>query len=217
VAPIDDGGLVPTNGGGQIDEAKWLQWSRGLGAPPNLVMDQALAYAGVTRADLPAPPASAARASTNADPYHAQAPYYEVARRQSNRNFVVMPNAELLRGEVARDLGGNSVLLIAHPIFGTQGRAPGQPLVEDNAPHGHVYPVDGVADLMQMAHRENILIYMPHPRSKGSAGFPDANDRGIGFRGGWVWMGPSSGSANIAACRLCMERPTATIFTPTIR
>jgi hypothetical protein len=195
VAPIDGGGLVSTTaGGGQVDDAKWLQWSRGLGAPPYMVLDQAMAYAGVTRADLPAPPASSARASTNADPYHGQALYYEVARRQSNRNFVVMPNAELLRGEVARDLGGHSDLLISHPVFWTQGRASGQPLVEDNSTYGHVYHVDGVADLMEMAHRENILIYMPHPRSKGSAGFPDAikdtahfldaNYRGIGFRWG---------------------------------
>jgi hypothetical protein len=54
--------------------------------------------------------------------------------------------------------------------------------------------VGGVEDMMEMAHRENILIYMPHPRSKGSAGFPDAikdtshfldaSYRGIGFRWG---------------------------------
>jgi hypothetical protein len=48
--------------------------------------------------------------------------------------------------------------------------------------------------MMEMAHRENMLIYLPHPRSKGSAGYPDAikdtthfldaNYRGIGFRWG---------------------------------
>jgi hypothetical protein len=48
--------------------------------------------------------------------------------------------------------------------------------------------------MMEMVRRENLLIYMPHPRSKGSAGFPDAikdtphfvdaGYRGIGFRWG---------------------------------
>ena len=220
VAPIDGGGVVPTTaaagrgvagrGGVQVDDAKWLQWSRGLGAPPDLVLDQALDYAGVTRADLhlpaaadvpPAPPAAGGRGARegaggrgSADPYRGQALYYETARRQSDRNFAVMPNAELLRGEVARDLGGHSDLLISHPVFWTQGRASGQPLVEDNATYGHVYHVGGVEDMMEMAHRENILIYMPHPRSKGSTGFPDAikdtahfldaSYRGIGFRWG---------------------------------
>jgi hypothetical protein len=219
VAPIDGGGLVSTTAatgegatggrGGQVDDVKWLQWTRGLGAPLDLILDQALAYAGVTRADLhlpsaasvpPAAPAAGGRgargggARGSVDPYRNQALYYETARRQSDRNFVVMPNVELLRGEVARDLGGHSDLLISHPVFWTQGRAAGQPLVEDNAAYGHVYHVGGVEDMMEMAHRENILIFMPHPRSKGSTGFPDAikdtphfldaSYRGIGFRWG---------------------------------
>ncbi len=222
VAPIDGGGIAattPANGaaataarGGLNDDPKWLQWSRGLGAPADLVVDEALAFAGVTRADLhllasgatpPPPPApgrkggargAAGGRAASADPYRGQALYYETARRQSDRNFTVMPNAELLRGEIARDLGGHSDLLISHPIFWTQGRAPGQPLVEENATYGHVYRVGGVEDMIEMAHRENLLIYMPHPRSKGSAGFPDAikdtphfldaSYRGIGFRWG---------------------------------
>jgi hypothetical protein len=220
VAPIDGGGADPAaaagsgtparGGGGQVDNPKWLQWTRGLGAPPELILDQALAYAGVTRADLHLPtvvdaslaPAGGGRGGVgragagrgSADPYRGQALYYETARRQSDRNFVVMPNTELLRGEVARDLGGHSDMLISHPVFWTQGRAAGQSLVEDNSIYGHVYHVGTTADMMEMAHREDIQIYMPHPRSKGSTGFPDAirntphfldsNYRGIGFRWG---------------------------------
>jgi hypothetical protein len=224
VAPIDGGGAVantaapaptlltpparsaPSGGRGQVDDPRWLQWSRGLGAPADWVVDQALAYAGVTRASLhlpaaandpPARPATGGIVTTERfapDPYRNLALYYETARRQSSGNFVVMPNAELLRGEVARDLGGHSDLLFSHPVYWTQGRAPGQRLVEDHATYGHVYHVGGVEDMMEVAHRENILIYMPHPRSKGSAGFPDAIKdtphfrdaayRGIGFRWG---------------------------------
>ena len=73
-------------------------------------------------------------------------------------------------------------------------RAAGQPLVENHPKYGKVYHLGSTADMMEMTHRENMLIYMPHPRSKGSAGFPDgikdtahfldANYRGIGFRWG---------------------------------
>ncbi len=196
--------------GGPVDDPKWLQWTRGLGAPPELIVDKALAFAGVTRAELRLPPATppivvtglvaAGRGAASPvrgaspDTYRGEANYYETARRQSGSSFVVMPNTELLRGEVARGLGGHSDMLISHPVYWTQGRAPGQPLVEEHPVYGHVYHVGGVEDMIEMAHRERILIYMPHPRSKGSTGFPDAikdtphfldaSYRGIGFRWG---------------------------------
>ena len=57
-----------------------------------------------------------------------------------------------------------------------------------------MYHVGSPADMMEMAKRENVLIFMPHPRSKGSTGFPEAvkdtdhfkneNYRGIGLRWG---------------------------------
>ena len=214
VGPIDGGGATsasatPAAGrGGNVDNPKWLQWTRGFGAPDSLVLDEALAFAGVTRAQLglssaepppvtrPAAPArgAAGRGATPPDPYRAEANYYETARQQSSANFVVMPNAELLRGEVARDLGGHSDVLLSHPVYWTQGRAPEQPFVEERADYGRVYHVGGVADMIEMAHRERMLIYMPHPRSKGSTGFPDAIKdaphfidaayRGIGIRWG---------------------------------
>jgi hypothetical protein len=67
-------------------------------------------------------------------------------------------------------------------------------LVEDDPKYGHVYHLGTVADMTEMTHRENLLIYMPHPESKGSTGFPaaikdtthfnDENYRGFGFRWG---------------------------------
>ena len=94
VGPIDGGGLAPATaalaggGGGQVDDARWLQWSRGLGAPPNLVVDQALTFAGMTRVDLHLPtadsplatPAAAGRAGRGSiDPYRPLALYYEAS------------------------------------------------------------------------------------------------------------------------------------------
>ena len=60
--------------------------------------------------------------------------------------------------------------------------------------YGTVYSVTTTAEMMEMAKRENLLLFMPHPRTKGSAGYPDAirnaaffRDpayRGAGFRWG---------------------------------
>jgi hypothetical protein len=123
--------------------------------------------------------------------------YYEAARVHSDRNFVVMPNEEIAFGQYAgldMELGGHNDLLVSHPVYWNPGRASGQPLVEEHPKYGKVYHCGSPADLMEMARLENLLIYMPHPRAKGSAGFPDAiketahfrdaNWRGIGFRWG---------------------------------
>ncbi|HET6177947.1 MAG TPA: hypothetical protein VFE61_13495, partial [Candidatus Sulfotelmatobacter sp.] len=105
--------------------------------------------------------------------FRSQADYYETARRQSDKNFLVMPNEEVLRGELATQLGGHSDVLVSHPVFWSHGRATGQALVENNSTYGKIYHVGTPADMMEMAHRENLLLYMPHPRSKGSTGFPE--------------------------------------------
>jgi hypothetical protein len=56
-----------------------------------------------------------------------------------------------------------------------------------------MYTIGSTEDMMAMVEAENMLIYMPHPRTKGSTGYPDAikdtpqflNDR---YRGvGWRW------------------------------
>jgi hypothetical protein len=114
----------------------------------------------------------------------------EGARRHSDRDFLVMPNQEFYNSP----LGGHTDLLFSHPVYWTQGRADGQPLSEADAKYGTVYHIGTADDLMQMVSREDAMISMPHPRTKGSTGFPDAvkdsrafRDRhyqGVGFRWG---------------------------------
>lgn len=181
VASLAKGGDPALNG----DDPKWLQWSRGLGA----VMDDP-ARGGL----LPVGSRAPARTTTVADMLRTQADYYETARLQSNASFVLMPNAEMIRGDVTRELGGHTDMMVSHPLFWHQGRAPGQPFTEKDPTYGTVYHVETAAELMEMARRENLLFFMPHPRTKGSAGYPDAirntapfldpNYRGIGFRWG---------------------------------
>ena len=131
---------------------------------------------------------------TPRDRLAALADYYQVARLHSDKNFVVMPNEEIFGGPPTEGFGGHHDLLISHPVYWTQTRAAGQPFVEDNPKYGKVYHVGSPADLIEMTHRENLILFMPHPRSKGSTGYPDAtkdtptfrdeNYRGVGFRWG---------------------------------
>ena len=205
VAPIDGGGATNPAGASDvistipgIDDPKWFHWSRGLGAPPELsIYGSSPGNSGGGRGGNLAAGRGGRGGRGGAagtDPYANQARYYETARLQSSKEFVVMPNAEILRGDVARSLGGHSDILFSHPVYWTQGRAADQPLSESHPTYGTVYHIGSTADMMEMTHRENLLVFMPHPRSKGSTGFPDgikdtphfldANYRGIGIRWG---------------------------------
>jgi hypothetical protein len=118
------------------------------------------------------------------------ADYYDAARRHSDKNFLIMPNEEGAAG----GLGGHNDLLISKPLYWLQTRKEGQPLVADHPTYGKVYNIGSPSDMMEMARRENLLVFMPHPRSKGSTGYPDAikdtahfrdeHYRGIGVRWG---------------------------------
>ena len=119
----------------------------------------------------------------------AQADYYDAARRQSDKTFLVMPNKE----NTGIDIGGHHDLMVSKPVFWLTKRAPGQPLVEQHPKYGKVYNLGSPADLFEMTKRENLIINMPHPRSKGSTGYPEAvkethfaqdTYEGVGYRWG---------------------------------
>ena len=144
------------------------------------------------------------RGSTRTDPLAITRASIEGARRHSDADFLVMPNQEYY----GSPLGGHTDLLFSHPVYWTQGRTPGQSLVETDAQHGRVYHIGGSDDLMAMAAQEDVMISMPHPRTKGSTGFPDAvkdtaafrdaHYQGVGFRWG---MG-----LDLSEQRLCERR-----------
>jgi hypothetical protein len=124
------------------------------------------------------------------DPLQIRYNSIEGAKRHSDSTFLVMPDQEYY----GSPLGGHTDLLFSHPVYWVEGRAAGQPLVEDHSKYGKVYHISSADDLMEMARRENVLINMPHPRTKGSTGYPDSikdlpffsdpHYQGIGFRWG---------------------------------
>lgn len=122
------------------------------------------------------------------------ADYYDAARRHSDKNFLLMPDTEDLSGPSHGQMGGHSDLIVSRPLYWLPKRAPGQPLVQQHPKYGTVYNIGGPEDMMRVTELENALIFMPHPRTKGSTGFPDAikdtahfkheNFRGFGYRWG---------------------------------
>jgi len=122
---------------------------------------------------------------------------YALAKRHSDRDFTIMPNLEITEGELpdlVTAMGGHWDLQMPHPVYYAQGRAAGQPLVEQQSNRGKVYRLGSAEDVTEMMRREGIIAFMPHPRSKGSTGYPDAikdtarfkdeSFRGIGYRWG---------------------------------
>jgi len=114
-----------------------------------------------------------------------------------------MPNKE----NIGIDLGGHHDLMVSKPVYWLARREPGEPLVTDHPKYGKVYHLGGTEDMFEMTRRENLIVNMPHPRSKGSTGYPEAmrdthfaqpTYEGVGYRWG---MGIDGSEA-----RLCEYR-----------
>lgn len=103
------------------------------------------------------------------DAYAIMAASVAGARKASDAGFLVMADQEVF----GSPLGGHTDLLFSHPVYWDQ-RKPGQPFQEQDPKYGKVYHVGGAEDLMAMARLEDVAISMPHPRTKGSTGYPDA-------------------------------------------
>jgi hypothetical protein len=101
----------------------------------------------------------------------------EGAKRHSDKDFLVMPDHEFY-GSV---LGGHTDMLFSHPVYWLYGRASGKPLVEQHPKYGKVYNIGSPEDLMDMAKREDIILSMPHPRTKNNTGYPD------GYKDKWFF------------------------------
>ena len=142
---------------------------------------EALRAAGITIAG----PVDRPRDATQLEELHW---LFEGARRHSDDTFIVMPELEN-----TNLLGGHWDLLFSHPVYYVDERPPGTPLVTEHPEYGRMYNIGSAQDLMTMIEAEDMLVYMPHPRTKGSTGFPDAvadtpHFRSDRYRGvGWRW------------------------------
>jgi hypothetical protein len=115
--------------------------------------------------------------------------YIEGTRRASDTDFLVLPWEE-----PSTYFGGHTNLVNARPIYFSKVRRAGQPFTEQDPKYGTVYHLGSTGDAQRMMDATNSYWYTAHPRTKSSAGYPDAywdkpfakNDRylGVAFKPG---------------------------------
>jgi hypothetical protein len=133
--------------------------------------------------------------------------YFEGTARQSDRSFLIMPEEE-----PDATLGGHYTMTFPHPVYWTQGRTDGKPMVEDNPQYGRVYHIGSRADELEMLRKEQGLMWQAHPRTKGSSGYPDAVRETEHFRSD-RFLGASYQSlpVDLSQKRLCESRCFGTL------
>jgi len=133
--------------------------------------------------------------------------YFEGTARQSDRSFLIMPEEE-----PDATLGGHYTMTFPHPVYWTQGRPPGKPMVEDIPQYGRVYHIGSRADELEMLRKEQGLVWQAHPRTKGSSGYPDAVRETEHFRSD-RFLGASYQSlpVDLSQKRLCESRCFGTL------
>ncbi len=100
--------------------------------------------------------------------------YFDGCARFSDRDFLLIPGEE-----PDANFGGHYYFVFPRPLYFTHVKAPakgpaGQPFVEERAPYGRVYHTATAAAELDLLNREGGLAWQTHPRTKGSAGYPDA-------------------------------------------
>lgn len=115
--------------------------------------------------------------------------YFEGTRRASDKDFLVIPWEE-----PNPYFGGHVNLINPRPFFWSKTRQKDQPFSEQDATYGKVYHTGSPDDVQKMMDEQGAYWYTAHPRTKSSAGYPDAywdkaftkNDRylGVAFKPG---------------------------------
>jgi hypothetical protein len=95
--------------------------------------------------------------------------YFDGCRRFSDNGFLLIPGEE-----PDATLGGHYITFLPKPVYWSHVRKDGQQFMENDPKYGKVYHVGSPAEELDMLRRENGLMWQAHPRTKGSAGYPDA-------------------------------------------
>lgn len=95
--------------------------------------------------------------------------YFDGCQRFSDRNFLLIPGEE-----PDATLGGHYITFLPRPVYWSHVRETGQTFTADESPYGKVYHVGSPTDELNMLRQEQGLMWQAHPRTKGSAGYPDA-------------------------------------------
>ncbi|WP_156522177.1 hypothetical protein [Croceicoccus mobilis] len=106
--------------------------------------------------------------------------YYDGAARLSDSDFLVIPNVEAIN-----ILGGHWDVLQSRPVLWLEHRADDEPFRSVDADGDTVYRLGNAEEAARMIEETGMLVYMPHPRTKGSTHYPDAIKDGPAFNSDW--------------------------------
>jgi hypothetical protein len=95
--------------------------------------------------------------------------YIEGTRLASDTDFLVAPWEE-----PSTYFGGHTNLINARPIYFSKVHRPTQPFTEQDPKYGTVYHLGNAVEVQQFLEKTDSYWYTAHPRTKSSAGYPDA-------------------------------------------
>lgn len=98
--------------------------------------------------------------------------YFDGCGRVSDKNFLCIPGEE-----PDANFGGHYMFVFPRPVYFSHLRKPksppAQPFEETVEPYGKVYHTTSAATELELLKKEQGLVWQTHPRTKGSAGYPD--------------------------------------------
>jgi hypothetical protein len=71
-------------------------------------------------------------------------------------------------------MGGHYITFLPHPVYWSHVRTGSQQFQENDLKYGKVYHIGSPEEELDMIRHEAGLMWQAHPRTKGSAGYPDA-------------------------------------------
>ncbi len=143
-----------TDAGSEDVQPSWLQVFRGLGINIAILAD----FHSDSHPNDPGPLRFAE-----------QKVYFDGCRRFSDKGFLLIPGEE-----PDATLGGHYITFLPKPVYWSHVQKEGQQFIENDPKYGKVYHIGSPAEELDMLRRENGLMWQAHPRTKGSAGYPDA-------------------------------------------
>jgi hypothetical protein len=133
--------------------------------------------------------------------------YFDGCERFSDKDMLLIPGEE-----PDANFGGHYMFVFPKPLYFTHVKLPahgpeGQPFEEQLAPYGKVYHTTTADTEFTLLKQENGLVWQTHPRTKGSAGYPDASREKDFFRSD-RFLGGSFQSlpVDLSQQRLCEQR-----------
>jgi len=106
---------------------------------------------------------------TGATRLNEQKVYFDGCARFSDREFLLIPGEE-----PDANFGGHYMFLFPHPVFFTHLKQPAKSATDQPFFENGVYHTTTAANELELLNKEKGLVWQTHPRTKGSAGYPDA-------------------------------------------